>query len=755
MTIENSQLYSTESLHFSLSCVNSPTGQCPCPCNYQLDPSCSCRDLTQNITVGLTKTPVYALYPLSQPKLFNGRPTEAYITTGYGGTGGSSCSDDPLDLTPTCGWAKIPNADGVLQIVPDSEGFCCRCPTLGGATIPRGWLSCSWKPGWLTSGVPGSAHCLRYDDYWWYRGYQIGPYQIDFDIQLQINSSQIPPSPLPSNNISSSAPGPPPLPNAPVVSSQQVLSVNPSQTFTMNADRTVSVQLLGDLQSYSQIQVLDGYWVMIPIQPGLLPDQIFTSNLDMWVVLPPNLVTTTGECNKVGVSYSAFRYQGDACGEPLGSCLSNQIYDLGVQDSARIASGLPPLYNITRYGGGWANTQQVTSSALGSGANSNSTSSGLVLRLPLAGVRTSLVTLEVSADSLQLVTNLAPGKILSWQVCTFDNVHCGSFEAIAGQGYLEVEVQNIGSVPADFIVSAVHCSPGILPVLEQRVTIAAGATTLVTLQIMTSTDQAGNNTCSAIVTDAQGLIADSTQIHFYTNATTYEPPPSQSNLGGKQTGPGTPQLYSRCSTTCPNIFNIACHIVHGCWKRLIQSFLVFLAVIVVVTVLWVLIRKGILLRVIRSSLQHCFPPPQAPPASSNVEPHPLPKSLEQEEKKLKGQATGTELPQDRPSFLIPAAYGSCSWPSTSTSLTDAPHPKMVFNPLFASQVHQSSCFQPTQTENKTVTPFARSLYNYYNNAQSPDRDKCVLHHSIAPAPVRGGSTAADVDVDAVDIYRKE
>lgn len=126
-----------------------------------------------------------------------------------------------------------------------------------------------------------------------------------------------------------------------------------------------------------------------------------------------------------------------------------------------------------------------------------------------------------------------------------------------------------------------------------------------------------------------------------------------------------------------------------------------------------------------------------------------------EEKKLKGQATGTELPQDRPSFLIPAAYGSCSWPSTSTSLTDAPHPKMVFNPLFASQVHQSSCFQPTQTENKTVTPFARSLYNYYNNAQSPDRDKCVLHHSIAPAPVRGGSTAADVDVDAVDIYRKE
>lgn len=686
VTIDNSQLYSTESLHFSLSCVNSPTGQCPCPCNYQLDSGCACRDLKHEITVGITKTPVYALYPLTQPKLFNGRPSEAYITTGYGGTGGPSCSDDPLDLTPTCGWAKVPNSNGVLQIIPDSEGFCCRCPTLGGATIPRGWLSCSWKPGWLTSGVPGSAHCLRYDDYWWYRGYQIGPYQIDFDIQVQINSSQIQSSPpLPP-----SPPGLPP-PNSSRPKTQQVLSVNPSQTYTINADRSVSVQLLGDLQSYSQIQVLDGYWLMIPIQPGLLPDQIFTSNLDMWVVLPPNLVTTTGECNKVGVSYSAFRYQGDACNKPLGSCLSNQIYDLGVQDSARIASGMPPLYNITRYGGGWANTQQLTSSAPGNGYSNvtGSTGAGLVLRLPLAGVRTSLVTLEVSADSLQLVTNLAPGKILSWQVCTFDNVHCGSFEAIAGQGYLQVEVENTGSVPADFIVSAIHCSPGILPVLEQRVTIAAGATAQVTLQITAGTDQAGNNTCSAIVTDAQGLIADSTEIHFYTNSTAYAPPPSQSNLGGKQTGPGMPHLYSRCPSTCPNMFNIACHIVHGCWKRLIQSFLVFLAVIVVLTVLWVLLRKGILFRIVQSFVQHWFPPAQPPSPPTNLGPSQpaaddsspeIIKALDKKEILKQKHSLHEMSGNERPSFLIPAAYG----PSTMAV------PKMTFNPLFTGQENQNS-----------------------------------------------------------------
>lgn len=124
LDIPNSQLYETEQLGFSVSCVDrcpercgegqgsrwrsrvlaaplnsaaaaallpaplptrgstallpacSPSGECPCPCNYATDADCACRDLQQTITVAATKTPVYASYPLTLRKSFNGAPYE-------------------------------------------------------------------------------------------------------------------------------------------------------------------------------------------------------------------------------------------------------------------------------------------------------------------------------------------------------------------------------------------------------------------------------------------------------------------------------------------------------------------------------------------------------------------------------------------------------------------------------------------------------------------------------------------------------
>lgn len=126
LTIENNKLYQTELLNFQVSCINSPTGQCPCPCYYLDDPTCRCRDLAEPIQIGLTKTPVYALYPLSQPHTVNGRPNEAYITTGPGGSVGS-CNDDENDANLTCGWATAPDDYGVMQKVRFAEPMFSRC----------------------------------------------------------------------------------------------------------------------------------------------------------------------------------------------------------------------------------------------------------------------------------------------------------------------------------------------------------------------------------------------------------------------------------------------------------------------------------------------------------------------------------------------------------------------------------------------------------------------------------------------------
>lgn len=94
----------------------------------------------------------------------------------------------------------------------------------------------------------------------------------------------------------------------------------------------------------------------------------------------------------------------------------------------------------------------------------SSNGGGLSLRLPLKGIKTSLVHLEVKADNVTLVVNRAPAKIMSSEVCTYDGLICGGFQAIATRGFLYVAVSNIGAVPAEFRASVTNCTQGVLPI---------------------------------------------------------------------------------------------------------------------------------------------------------------------------------------------------------------------------------------------------------------------------------------------------
>ena len=76
MTVENGKWYDTDRLDITIDCVDSPTEECPCPCDRFSDANCSCKDLKDPIRIGLTKTPVNVLYPLESPMIFNGRPYE-------------------------------------------------------------------------------------------------------------------------------------------------------------------------------------------------------------------------------------------------------------------------------------------------------------------------------------------------------------------------------------------------------------------------------------------------------------------------------------------------------------------------------------------------------------------------------------------------------------------------------------------------------------------------------------------------------
>ena len=54
----------------------STDGVCPCTCDYVADASCTCRDLAGAVNVTLSKSAVYASYPLKYVQTFNYKPYE-------------------------------------------------------------------------------------------------------------------------------------------------------------------------------------------------------------------------------------------------------------------------------------------------------------------------------------------------------------------------------------------------------------------------------------------------------------------------------------------------------------------------------------------------------------------------------------------------------------------------------------------------------------------------------------------------------
>ncbi|GAX84271.1 hypothetical protein CEUSTIGMA_g11694.t1 [Chlamydomonas eustigma] len=167
LSVGGGQTLGTSSLDFTISCVGSPNGNCPCPCNYIADAGCTCRDLEAPLTLVVTKSQVWASYPMQYLQSFNYKPYEAIVRPSN-----DQCSASGSN--PTCGWYYV----GSYQ-VPDSQGFVCDCSftdvwdtTLGVANEQRtrANLDCDFFSNplnILVGNPPCSAHCLMFDPLWY------------------------------------------------------------------------------------------------------------------------------------------------------------------------------------------------------------------------------------------------------------------------------------------------------------------------------------------------------------------------------------------------------------------------------------------------------------------------------------------------------------------------------------------------------------------------------------------------------------
>lgn len=56
--------------------------------------------------------------------------------------------------------------------------------------------------------------------------------------------------------------------------------------------------------------------------------------------------------------------------------------------------------------------------------------------------------------------------------------------------------------------------------------------------------------------------------------------------------PGDPPKYPTCASMCPNLFNLKCLLLRGCWSRLAQAVMTMVLLAAVFTVLWLALRRG-------------------------------------------------------------------------------------------------------------------------------------------------------------------
>jgi Male gamete fusion factor len=225
----------------------------------------------------------------------------------------------------------------------------------------------------------------------------------------------------------------------------------------------------------------------------------------------------------------ARRYQSEKCGQVVGSCLGNQLFDLKQADDKRVAQGMAPRYSVSRYLNGGTNTVRI---------NASQALNRVQLELPVDQISTSLMTLEVAADSLRFVVNASPGKararppvclrallwyckrgqcassvrndsgglgvhehlhtccshapgescaalvqILSARVCNQNGTVCDTAAALNSVVLVAVVAQNVGAIDADYTATLGNCTYATQQVPAQSLSLAAGAQDSVVFQV--------------------------------------------------------------------------------------------------------------------------------------------------------------------------------------------------------------------------------------------------------------------------------
>nr|AKS04555.1 HAP2-like protein [Malawimonas californiana] len=494
--------------------------------------------LDRAVAISLAKSQILWNYPLDYRMEVNAKPTEEIVyvpSTLFV----PRCVDSDASQAPTCGWFL----DSAGANVRDSQGYCCDCSLaqLVGAdqSSTRAGLNCNFFTG------ESSGHCMRLDPLW-YSVFGIGPVETSFEVRVTITQQ-----------------GPD---GTPIV---QTLTLSPSVQGAVSNDRKVLARLVGDFASWTAPHTLSNKYLVVPHTPTA--NARVQNPIAYSLLVGQDQVTLDGsERNKIGVGFSAFRFEPNPCANVPGSSLRNQVEDLYQADIQRVSRGQKGNYLV---------------SGFGDPLLYEDTQGRRVLAFRTVHTQASMLTLELAADNIQFVTNLSPGKIVSAQVPSFESLSLG--------GTLTVVIRNTGTINADYSVTVTDCTSAIQPIQALPASLAAGASTSLLFSVRANTYAGGDQNCTVRLFDSQNDLSDSLLIFFNTtNTQLNNNQAGQAPNDENRFNSGTGVSGLTCNEYCPLIVDIPCFIVKGCWT----SILILVGIAVGIIVFIVVIRKVACLR---------------------------------------------------------------------------------------------------------------------------------------------------------------
>uniref|UniRef100_A0A0E0IML1 Generative cell specific-1/HAP2 domain-containing protein n=1 Tax=Oryza nivara TaxID=4536 RepID=A0A0E0IML1_ORYNI len=314
--------------------------------------------------------------------------------------------------------------------------------------------------------------------------------------------------------------------------------VGPENRTVVSEDSSLRVNLVGDFAGYTSLPSLENFYLVTP--------------------------------RKIGVGYEAFRSQPNFCSSPLDSCLGDQLSKFWEIDKNRVNNSQPPQYVVL---GKFERINQYPNAGVHT------------FSVGIPEVLNTNLMIELSADDIEYVYQRSSGKIIS--------INISSFEALSQVGSARVKTKNIGRLEASYSLTF-DCLSGINPVEEQYFIMKPDEKLIRTFDLRSSTDQASNYTCQAILKASDFSELDRKESQFSTTATVLN---NGTQIGSSEnhTKGGIWGFFEAIKAWCAKMWHMLINFFTGttcstrCW-----SFLKFVIHgLLLVAVLWLLHRKGL------------------------------------------------------------------------------------------------------------------------------------------------------------------